>query len=58
MITLQQKLVLYASINSLERILLMTFRLMDCERKIDVLQSEINGLHQTHDKVFGTSPIK
>ena len=34
---MQQNLVLHASINSLDRILLMKFRLMDCEQKIDAL---------------------
>ena len=41
---MQQNIVLHASIISLGRILLMKFRLMDCEQKIDALQSEIDGL--------------
>ena len=55
---MQLNIVLHALINSLDRILLMTFRLMDCEQKIDALQSELNGLHQTRSKVVGTPPIE
>ena len=36
---MQQNIVLHASIISLGRILLMKCRLMDCEQKIDVLDS-------------------
>ena len=38
---MQQKIVLHASIISLGRILLMKCQLMDCEQKIDALQSEL-----------------
>ena len=55
---MQQNIVLHASIISLGRILLMKCRLMDCEQKIDALQSELNGLHQTRSKVVGTPPIE